>query len=304
MTDIKQTLKKKMTKIFTKNEDFGEFKDENTIEKDRILNIPCDLIRPNRSQPRADFDDNELLRLAESIKQYGIIQPLVLRKADIDDIYDYELIAGERRLRAARILELYSVPGIVVDVDDRISAELAIVENMMRSDLNMFETAYALKNLGEDYDLTQEEIARKMSMSQSAVANKIRLLKLSYEEQQLVLSCSLTERHARALLRLPEKQMRIKAIHHIFDFGMNVKDSEAYIEKLLECKNENGENEKTEKDNGIFEARICELDKGAAAVIRNIHKKLESFEKSGRQTSLELEDSGEDIELHIRIKKS
>ncbi len=319
--DFKVNLKRKMTKIFGKEADFGEFSDESCIEGEKILNIPCDLIRPNRAQPRADFDDGELLKLAESIRRYGIIQPLTVRKAEIDDIYDYELIAGERRLRAARLLELYAVPCIVIDADEQISAELAIVENIMRRDLNMFETAYALRNLGEDYGLTQEEIASKMSMSQSAVANKIRLLKLTYKEQQLILSTSLTERHARALLKIQDAELRIRAILHISDFNLNVKDSEAYIERLLkvdrDCENSGAD---SACDEGLeissvaggagdriwddfTEERLSQLDKGAAAVVRNIRKKLEALQRVGRQASIELESGDESIELHIRIEK-
>ena len=134
---------------------------------------PPSPMRPNRAQPRADFDEDGLIRLATSIKRYGIIQPLTVRKLTSDDIYDYELIAGERRLKAARMIGFFCVPCMVLEADERMSAELAIIENLMRSDLNMFEIAYALKNLAEDYGMTQEEIAARMSMSQSAVANKI-----------------------------------------------------------------------------------------------------------------------------------
>ena len=151
-----------------------------------VLQIKVDDIRPNRAQPRADFDNNSIIRLADSIRRYGIIQPLTVRKSDSEDIYAYELIAGERRLRAARMLGYFTVPCIVVEADEKMSAEMAIIENLLRKDLNMFEQAYGFKKLIENHGLTQDEVARRMSMSQSAVANKIRLLKLSEDRKSVV----------------------------------------------------------------------------------------------------------------------
>ncbi len=287
MTDFKRRI----NKLLGKDNDYLE-NEENAIEKGDILNLPCDRIRPNRAQPRADFNGDELFRLADSIKRYGIIQPLTVRKADIDDIYDYELIAGERRLRAARLLELYCVPCIVINADEQISAELAIVENLMRKDLNMFETAFALRNLCEDHGLTQEEVARRLSMSQSAVANKMRLLRLSYEEQQIILSLSLTERHARALLRLDDREERLRAIRHFSDFDLNVKEAERYVDLLVRGRSST----KSEPAPPTF-------DKSASSVIRGIQKRLDNLSRLGRHASMEVEDKGGAIELHIRIEK-
>ena len=152
-----------------------------------IVQIPADSIRPNRAQPRANFDNNSMIRLADSIRRYGILQPLSVRKTDDDDTYDYELVAGERRLRAAKMLGLFAVPCVVLTVDEKTSAELAIIENLLREDLDMFEQALGFRRLIDDYGMTQEELARRMSMSQSAVANKLRLLRLTYGEQQKIL---------------------------------------------------------------------------------------------------------------------
>ncbi len=289
MSELKNNIKEKFERIFGKN---AAVFAENELASRDVLNIPCDIIRPNRSQPRADFCEDELLRLATSIKRYGIIQPLAVRKADIDDIYDYELISGERRLRAARLVGLYCVPCVVLDADEQTSAELAIIENIMRSDLNMFEVAYALRNLSEDFELTQEEIARKMSMSQSAVANKMRLLHLTYEEQQAILLNSLSERHARALLRL--KEDRLSAIRHISDFHLNVKETEAYIESLLG---------QAEKNQNFNEAEIKNEDKNMAVVIKGIQKRLESLSRSGKNANMEVEFFDDRVEMHIRIDR-
>jgi ParB family chromosome partitioning protein len=150
-----------------------------------------------------------------------------------NDTCQYELIAGERRLRAAKMLGMCHVPCIIVEVDDAISAELALVENMLRENLNMFEQAAAFAHLSEKYNLTQEEIAAKMSLSQSAVANKIRLLKLSEDERQMILESDLTERHARALLRIPDDLIRSECLQTIIERKLNVSETDKYITCLL-----------------------------------------------------------------------
>lgn len=264
-----------------------------SIEKESIFCIPCDLIRPNRSQPRADFKEDALIKLADSIKKYGIIQPLSVRKAELDDIYEYELIAGERRLRAAKLCGLYYVPCIVVDADASESAEIAIIENMMREDLNMFEAAYALRNLTEDFELTQEEVARRLSMSQSAVANKIRLLKLDYEEQRAILALSLSERHARALLKLDNHEQRMSAIYRIADRQMNVRDAEDYISFLCN----------PEKKANSQQKIIENSDRSVSSIIRGIQKRLDTFNKNGHEAVLEIDDRESKIELRISIPK-
>ena len=285
-------LKRKISKLFTTGGDNGWNEDKSVLSGVEVLNIPCDKIRPNRAQPRAEFNSDELYRLAQSIKRYGIIQPLSVRKAEIDDIYDYELVAGERRLRAARLLELYSVPCVVFESDEQEAAELAVIENVMRKDLNMFELAYALKNLGEDYGLTQDEIAARFSMSQSGVANKIRLLRFSYEEQQTILSLGLTERHARALLGILDKDERLAAIYHVANFSLNVKETERYVAKLRGEADRNGEKNE-----------LPDIEKATSSVIKGIKRRLDTFSKGGKNASMEIESKPDAIELYIRIEK-
>lgn len=202
-----------------------------------IVFLPVEDIRPNRAQPRRRFDTNTMIRLADSVRRYGVLQPLTVRRtphaagADAPDV-PYELIAGERRLRAAKLAGLAQVPCIVARADDRLSAELAIIENLLREDLDMFEQARAFGRLIVGFSLTQEQVARKMSMSQSAVANKLRLLRLDPAHQQQILAHGLTERHARALLRLPPDG-RGAAIEHIAAQRLNVAAAEQYIEQAL-----------------------------------------------------------------------
>lgn len=155
------------------------------------------------------------------------------RTSVIDDGCQYELVAGERRLRAAKMLGMRHVPCIIVDVDDAISAELALVENMLRENLNMFEQAAAFAHLAEKFGFTQEEIAAKLSLSQSAVANKIRLLKLTEEERQLIAESGLTERHARAFLRISDACLRENCIRYVINEHLNVGETDKYIANLL-----------------------------------------------------------------------
>lgn len=202
-------------------------------EVGRVSQIDVRLIKANEAQPRQEFDVDSIIKLADSIRRYGILQPLTVRRIPLGGGYCYELVAGERRLRAAKILGLKTVPCLLSEVNEALSAELALVENILRENLGMFEQAAAFANLSEKYGLTQEEIAAKMGMSQPAVANKMRLLKLSPEERALITQHGLTERHARALLRINSKGSRLLAIHHIVENNINVAETEKYVTELL-----------------------------------------------------------------------
>ncbi len=280
--------------------DFKYFKRNRAAEEypisSHVLQIKVDDIRPNRAQPRADFDNNSIIRLADSIRRYGIIQPLTVRRSDSDDIYAYELVAGERRLRAARTLGYFTVPCIVVEADERMSAEMAIIENLLRKDLNMFEQAYGFKKLIENHGLTQDEVARRMSLSQSAVANKIRLLKLTDTEQRLILENGLSERHARALLKIEQGEMRVEAIHYIASLSLNVLNSEKYIEMLIKRTEDKRKNE-GENDREIIK------EKTMRQFVDGIKKRITNMNKQGRSATVDVLDSSSTLELHIRIAK-
>ncbi|MBE6597685.1 MAG: ParB/RepB/Spo0J family partition protein [Ruminococcaceae bacterium] len=263
-----------------------------------VLQIKVDDIRPNRAQPRADFDNNSIIRLADSIRRYGIIQPLTVRKSDEDDIYAYELVAGERRLRAARMLGYFTVPCIVIEADERMSAEMAIIENLLRKDLNMFEQAYGFKRLIENHGLTQDEVARRMSMSQSAVANKIRLLRLSDTEQRLILESELSERHARALLRIESERDRIEAIRHIVSFSLNVVNTEQYIDLLLKRAKTPENNEKASISGEL------EREKAAKNLVEQIKRKISGMNKQGHEATVRVGGDAENIEVVIRIART
>ena len=193
-----------------------------------ILQVPIEDIIPNRFQPRLAFDDASLQDLANSIKQHGIIQPLVLRRnAD-----KYEIIAGERRYKAARMAGLLSVPAIISKMDDNTSAEVAIIENVQRKNLSAIEEAKSYQALLEKGYITQEELAKKMGLSQSAVANKLRLLSLDESVQQAVIEEKISERHARTLLQVKDKEMQKVLLNRIINERLTVKQLDDEIKKM------------------------------------------------------------------------
>lgn len=195
-----------------------------------IVLISVDSIIPNPNQPRKTFNHAELEGLASSIKHNGIIQPLVIRRSDSDK---FELISGERRLRAAKLVGLDTVPCIMMSACDEQSALYAIIENIQRDNLNFFEEAEAIHKLSTVYSLSQYEIAKKLGKSQSSLSNKTRLLKLSPELRSVITENMLTERHARALLRLDTDVDRLKALLYIIEKKLNVNEADKYIEALL-----------------------------------------------------------------------
>ncbi|OUO44466.1 ParB/RepB/Spo0J family partition protein [Flavonifractor sp. An306] len=198
-------------------------------ESNKVLYLPVAAITPNPDQPRRHFSREGLEELAASIAEHGVLQPLSVRRGG----QGYELISGERRLRAAKLAGLAEVPCIVVNVDSQGSSLLALVENLQRRDLDFVEEASALARLIETYHLSQEEAARRIGKSQSAVANKLRLLKLPPEALALLREHGCTERHARALLRLESAQAQLEAARYIAQQGFTVARTEQYVEELL-----------------------------------------------------------------------
>lgn len=204
-------------------------------EREReIIEVSLDDIIPNRFQPRLSFDEQGLNELAESIRQHGIIQPLVLRK--IGD--KYEIIAGERRYKASYIAGLTKVPAVIIDLNDNESAEVAIVENIQRKDLSPIEEAKSYKKLLDRGYLTQDQLASRMGKNQSTVSNKLRLLNLDEKVQDALLNNKISERHARSLLKLDNKEEQKEVLDEIIEKRLNVRDTEDLINRKL-----NGEEE-------------------------------------------------------------
>lgn len=201
----------------------------NTQIDNRVLQVPIEDIIPNRFQPRLTFDSKSLEELSNSIKQHGIIQPLVLRR--VGD--KYEIIAGERRYKAATLAGLASVPAIISNLDDNTSAEVAIVENVQRKDLTAIEEAKSFKALLDKGYMTQDELAKKMGLSQSAISNKMRLLSLDESVQQAILEEKISERHARSLLKIKDVEVQKQLLNRIIKERLTVRQLEEEIKKMV-----------------------------------------------------------------------
>ncbi len=214
----------------------------------RVVSVDTSLIIPNRSQPRITFSDEELNSLADSIRENGILQPINVRKCGVN----YEIISGERRLRAAKLCGLDSVPCIIIEVDDEKSAVLALIENIQRRDLSYFEEAVAIEKLISYYGLTQEEAAAKLGKAQSTIANKLRLLKFTDAERNLLIKGNISERQARALIRLDDQKLRVRALGEIIMNHLNIEQSEQLVDSLLAGKTEIQKKEPVKRKKILF----------------------------------------------------
>ena len=251
--------------------------------------IPIEKISPNPRQPRRHFDEAALRELADSIRSHGILQPLSVQKGENGC---YILVAGERRLRAAGIVGLSRVPCILVRVDDKERAILALVENLQREDLHYIEEAVGIAQLIRTHSLSQEEAARHLGRSQSAVANKLRLLRLGAECVALLRQYDLTERHARAALRLADEAARLAALKCMGEKGMNVAAAEEYVEHMLR----QTQTEKTERRN-VYVIKDVRL------FLNTIKRSMDTMRLAGVDARCEREDSEEEIVMTIRIPK-
>lgn len=209
-----------------------------------ITKIPINCIRQNLNQPRKYFNQDSLMELADSIREYGVLQPISVRKMD-ENVY--ELIAGERRLRASQLAGLQEVPAIVVDIKETDSAFLALIENLQREDLNFFEEAEGYENLIKQYNFTQEELAIKLGKKQSTVANKMRILKLPEDVKEKIKAENLTERHARALLKISDKKVLNSVLSEVIKKRLNVKGTEELIERVLQSEGSTKDSKKSNK---------------------------------------------------------
>ncbi len=255
--------------------------------KRQILELPTNEIRPNPSQPRQEFQPEELAELALSIQQVGVIQPLSVRRTPTG----WELIAGERRLRAAQLAGLPTVPCLPVEADGETSALLALVENLQRKDLDVWEEAAALRQLMERYGLTQEEAARRVGKSQSAVANKLRLLKLPEDVIDTLRANRLTERHARSLLRLDSPERQRLAVEYILKHQLNVAKTEEYVDKLC------GGRKLPRKAKPVYKIRDVRL------FLNTVNRGLAVMKSAGVNAQCGQEETEDGIILTIHIPK-
>lgn len=253
------------------------------------IQLPIELIFANPEQPRKAFDDKDLVELSASIKEFGIIQPIIVKK---NSKGLYILIAGERRLRAAAMAGLKKVPVIIREADKKESALLALVENVQRQNLNFIEEAMAYKSLMEDHGLTQSEISRRVGKQQSTISNKIRILSLPPDIQLVLAENQLTERHARALLKVIDEKARKRILDKIISYGLNVKQSEKLIDDVLEKQAE--EKRKGDKLRFINYRIYLNTIKKAFTCINDVETNAKYYQ----------EDKGDHFEIRILIPKN
>ena len=252
----------------------GSREERQRSEGELLLLSPRE-ISPNPNQPRVHFDEEELEALAESIREYGLIQPLAVSRGK----EGYSLIAGERRLRACRLLGLARVPCVLLREEGERGAAMALVENMQRADLDPFEEAEAISALMAWHGETQEEVARRLSLSQSAVANKLRLLRLEESVRRGILDGGLSERHARALLRLEGEEARLRALSRIVKESMTVEKTEAMIAALSGDKPRRPSSRGAVKEIGFFQntvGRAVKLARRSGLVLCEEREETES----------------------------
>ena len=257
--------------------------------RERVLTLRVEDIRPNPHQPRQTFDDEGLRELASSIRRHGILQPLTVRSAGGGK---WELVAGERRLRAAKLAGLEKVPCIRREADDRESALLALVENLQRRDLHYLEEAAAIAAYIRQTGITQEEAAAQLGRSPSALANKLRLLRLSPACRELLVQNGLTERHARCLLRLEDGEERLAALRHIADKQLNVAQAEQYIDQRL-----------AQLQSTPPKRRRTFILKDVRLFLNSLDRGLRMVREAGVDARTERQETDDAILLTIRIPK-
>lgn len=274
-----------------------------------ITEICVSNIVPNRYQPRKAFDLNSLARLSDSIRRHGLLQPITVRYRPDEQTMDpsqatYEIVCGERRYRAACMAGLERVKCIIVDSDDMVAAELSVIENLMREDLNIFEQAQAFDLLISTFNLTQNEVATRLSLSQSAIANKLRLLRLTETERALILEYCLTERHARALLKLSDSKIRLKFIHLIARDKLNVSSTEQLIDNYIKYTSRTPQ---TAQDTSTLAERhhnMLGIFKDVKVFSNSIEKAADILRKSGIFVETVCDDKADSYVYTITISKS
>lgn len=262
----------------------------------QIEEIPLDAISLNPYQPRRTFAPQELAELAESIRSYGILQPVVVRPRG----QQYELVVGERRWRASRLAGLTHIPAVIREVSEKQMALIALVENLQREDLNSLEEAAAYEQAITEFRLTQEELAREVGKSQSTIANKLRLLRLPAEVQESISREIISERHARALLRIPYADEQLKLLAQIISTGLTVRETEGLVEQRLNKLARPGEPVGPASGG----QKVIRVFKDLRIFLNGLRQTVNAMQKAGIRARMSQEDRGEHIEVTIRISKA
>ena len=262
------------------------------MEEKKVMEIPIDSIVPNPYQPRRVFSQSALEELSESIKVYGILQPITVRNKGNEE---YELVAGERRLRASKLAGRATIPAIINNMSDESSAVLALLENLQREYLNFIEEAMGYENLIKEHSFTQQQLAGKLGKNQSTIANKLRILRLPTDIKIKLVEHGLTERHARALLKLPEESLMRDVLDKVIKSDLNVKKTEKLIADILEeLKNPKDSDDKKQNVKGIMGMRIY---------LNTIKQAYEAITNTGLEAKYKEVDKGDHIEVVVRIPK-
>lgn len=258
------------------------------VNEVKVVKIPTNQIFPNPYQPRKTFSDESLADLCASIKEYGVLQPLLVSPSD-DGCY--MLIAGERRLRASRMANLSEVPVIISDYTSQQIAEIALIENLQREDLHFLEEAEGYEQLMNEFHLTQEAMAARVGKKQSTIANKLRLLRLTGPVRKVLVDAGLSERHARALLKLEDETKRLEVLAVVVEKGFSVRQTEEYIAKLLDA----GEKEKEKK-------RRLVIVNDVRIYLNSIKQVVNSIKDVGIPVNMEQTIEGDEVIISLRIK--
>ncbi|AXI11244.1 nucleoid occlusion protein [Oceanobacillus zhaokaii] len=257
---------------------------------DEVIQLPVANIVPNRFQPRTIFNEDKIKELAQTIRTHGMIQPIVVRKMEQDK---YEVIAGERRLRAVKSLELEHISAIIREMTDTETASVALIENLQREELTVIEEAYAYAELLQLHSITQEALAQRLGKNQSTIANKLRLLKLPEEVRNALLNKSITERHARALIKLKDPEKQLQVLQFIIDNELNVKQTEERIAKMEEIK----ENQKKKRP------RRKGINKDIRIAMNTIRESLNMVSDTGLKVESDEEELDDYYQITIKIPK-
>lgn len=266
-----------------------------SLRRGRVIYLKPDELAPNPVQPRKRFDEESLSELCESIKSYGILNPLTVRARN----GGYELVAGERRLRAAKLAGLTEVPCILLDIDIQDSNLIALIENLQRRDLDFIEEAAGLYQLIRIFGLSQEEAARRIGKSQSAVANKLRLLKLPEDILEALRENGLTERHGRALLRLSTPQKQRAALEYILENDLTVAATDAYVDALLQSPAPEPEEEKEQA-----QPKRSFILKDVRVFLNTLSRSLDMMKQGGIDAGMRREETEDSLILTISIPKN
>lgn len=266
--------------------DCGIISNGNLISEVKVVKIAIDKIFPNPYQPRKTFDEEALRDLAASIAQYGVLQPLLVAPTENGR---YMLIAGERRLRASKMAELQEVPVIISEYTSQQIAEIALIENLQREDLHFLEEAEGYEKLMQQFHITQEAMAARVGKKQSTIANKLRLLRLSDRIRKILVEANLSERHARALLKLDDEEKQVQVLTAVIDNGYSVRQTENYIEKMLADKKQ----EKKKRLVIVNDVRIY---------LNSIKQVVNAIKDVGIPVNMEQTVDGEDVIVSLRIK--